>query len=47
MQAGMVKDACEKLGLTVKGEATVTSSNDVQVTQSLVGKVDAIYIPNR
>ncbi len=45
MQAGMVKDACEKLGLTVK-EATVTSSNDVQqVTQSLVGKVDAIYIP--
>jgi len=45
MQAGMMKDACEKLGLTVK-EATVTSSNDVQqVTQSLVGKVDAIYIP--
>jgi putative ABC transport system substrate-binding protein len=45
MQAGLVKDACEDLGLTVK-EATVTSSNDVQqVTQSLVGKVDAIYIP--
>jgi len=45
VQAGLVKDACKDLGLAVK-EATVTSSNDVQqVTQSLVGKVDAIYIP--
>ena len=45
LQAGLVKDACEALGLNVV-EATVTSSNDVQqVTQSLVGKVDAIYIP--
>ena len=45
LQAGLVKDACKDLGLAVK-EATVTSSNDVQqVTQSLVGKVDAIYIP--
>lgn len=45
IQAGLVKDACAKLGLKVV-EATVTNSNDVQqVTQSLVGKVDAIYIP--
>lgn len=45
LQAGLVKDACKALGLNVI-EATVTSSNDVQqVTQSLAGKVDAIYIP--
>lgn len=45
IQAGIVKEACTALGLTVV-EATVTNSNDVQqVTQSLVGKVDAIYIP--
>lgn len=45
LQAGLVKDACTALGFNVI-EATVTSSNDVQqVTQSLVGKVDAIYIP--
>lgn len=45
LQAAEAKKACEALGLTVK-EATVTNSNDVQqVTQSLVGKVDAIYIP--
>lgn len=45
IQAGIVKEACTTLGLTVV-EATVTNSNDVQqVTQSLVGKVDAIYIP--
>ena len=45
IQADMMKEACEALGLNVV-EATVTSSNDVQqVTQSMVGKVDAIYIP--
>lgn len=45
LQAGLVKAACEALGLNVV-EATVTSSNDVQqVAQSLAGKVDAIYIP--
>ncbi len=45
IQADMVKEACEALGLNVE-EATVTSSNDVQqVTQSLVGKIDALYIP--
>lgn len=45
IQANMVKEACTALGLKVV-EATVTNSNDVQqVTQSLVGKVDAVYIP--
>jgi putative ABC transport system substrate-binding protein len=45
LQAEIVKETCEGLGLDVK-EATVTSGNDVQqVTQSLVGEVDAIYIP--
>jgi putative ABC transport system substrate-binding protein len=45
LQAELVKEACEALGLNVV-EATVTSSNDVQqVTQSLVGKIDALYIP--
>jgi putative ABC transport system substrate-binding protein len=45
LQADLVKAACEALGLNVV-EATVTSSNDVQqVTQSLVGKIDALYIP--
>lgn len=45
LQAKLVKEACDKLGIAVV-EATVTNSNDVQqVTQSLVGKVDAIYIP--
>jgi putative ABC transport system substrate-binding protein len=45
LQAELVKEACDALGLTVV-EGTVTSSNEVQqVTQSIVGKVDAIYIP--
>ncbi|SMC47855.1 ABC transporter substrate-binding protein [Papillibacter cinnamivorans] len=45
VQANMVKEACEALNLAVE-EATVTSVNDVQqAAQSLVGKVDAIYIP--
>jgi putative ABC transport system substrate-binding protein len=45
IQADIAKEEAEKLGLTVK-EATVSSSNEIQqVTQSLVGKVDAIYIP--
>ena len=45
LQAEIVKETCEGLGLAVK-EATVTNGNDVQqVTQSLVGGVDAIYIP--
>jgi len=45
LQAGIAKQAIEALGLEYV-EKTVTTSNDVQqVTQSLVGKVDAIYIP--
>jgi putative ABC transport system substrate-binding protein len=45
IQADLMKAACTALGLEVV-EATVTNSNDVQqVTQSLVGKVQAIYIP--
>jgi putative ABC transport system substrate-binding protein len=45
IQANIVKETCEALGLKVV-EATVASGNDVQqVTQSLVGKVDAVYIP--
>lgn len=45
LQAKLAKEAIEKLGLKYV-EATVTNSNDVQqATQSIVGKVDAIYIP--
>lgn len=45
LQAGIAKEAIEKLGLNYV-EVTVTNSNDVQqATQSIVGKCDAIYIP--
>jgi putative ABC transport system substrate-binding protein len=45
IQANLVKEYCTEHGLAVV-EATVTSSNDVQqVSQSLVNKADAIYIP--
>jgi putative ABC transport system substrate-binding protein len=45
LQAKLAKEAIEKLGLKYV-EVTVTNSNDVQqATQSIVGKVDAIYIP--
>ncbi len=44
-QINLAKDACKKEGLDFV-EATVSNSNEIQqVTQSLVGKVDAIYIP--
>ncbi len=44
-QANMAKEACTKAGLSFV-EGTVSNSNEIQqVTQSLVGKVDAIYIP--
>lgn len=44
-QIEMAKKEAESLGLTTI-EATVSNSNEIQqVTQSLVGKVDAIYIP--
>lgn len=45
LQAGLAKEAIEKLGLNYV-EVTVTNSNDVQqATQSIVGQCDAIYIP--
>lgn len=44
-QIEMAKEEAGKLGLETV-EATVSNSNEIQqVTQSLVGKVDAIYIP--
>lgn len=44
-QANLAKAKCDQLGLAVV-EATVSNSNEIQqVTQSLVGKVDAIYVP--
>lgn len=44
-QANMAKDAAKKAGLDYV-EATVSDSNQIQqVTESLIGKVDAIYIP--
>ena len=44
-QIGLAKAQCDKLGLAYI-DATVSSTNEVQqVTQSLVGKVDAIYVP--
>ncbi len=44
-QADLAEAECEKIGLEYV-EATVTDSNQIQqVTESLIGKVDAIYIP--
>lgn len=44
-QIDLAKKACDKVGLKYV-DATVSSSNEIQqVTQSLVGKVDAIYSP--
>lgn len=45
LQAGLAKAAIEKMGLTY-AEATVSNTNDVQqAVQSIVDKVDAIYLP--
>ncbi len=45
VQANLAIAECEKIGLTYE-TATVSNTNEIQqVTQSLVGKVDAIYIP--
>lgn len=45
VQVKLAKDEAAKQGLTVV-EATVSSSGDVaQAAQSLVGRVDAIYVP--
>lgn len=45
VQVQIAREAAPGLGLTLH-EATATASNEVmQATQSLVGKVDAIYLP--
>lgn len=45
IQARSAIEACEELGLTYQ-EGTVTNVNDIQqVVQSIVGDVDALYIP--
>ena len=45
VQANQMKDYCKKHGLSVE-ERTVNSVNDIQqVAESLVGKVDYIYVP--
>lgn len=45
IQANLAIEQCEKIGLAYE-VATVSNTNEVQqVTQNLVGKVDAIYIP--
>ncbi len=45
VQANLAIAECEKIGLTYE-TATVSNTNEIQqVTQSLVGKVNAIYIP--
>ena len=44
-QVNLAKAACDKVGLKYV-DATVSNSNEIQqVTQSLIGKVDAIYTP--
>lgn len=45
LQAEMAKSACQAAGLTC-ADYTVSSSNEIQsVVESMIGKVDAIYIP--
>jgi len=45
VQVDIAKKAAQKLGLNIV-EATVTNSSEVtQATQSLMGRVDAIYVP--
>lgn len=45
VQVEMAKDVAQELGMEIV-EATVTGSAEVmQIAQSLVGKVDAIYVP--
>jgi len=45
VQVGILKDVCAEKGLTVV-EKTISSVNDIQqATQSLVGEVDAIWVP--
>lgn len=45
IQANMAKVACEENGLAYE-ELTVSNTNDVaQVTESAIGKFDAVYVP--
>lgn len=45
VQVKIAREAAPQLGLELK-EATVTASNEIsQATRSLVGKVDALYLP--
>lgn len=45
LQISMAKEACDAAGITYE-EYTVPSSNEIQsVVESMVGKVDAIYVP--
>ena len=45
IQVGILKEVCAEKGLTVE-ERTITSVNDIQqAAQSLVGEVDAIWLP--
>ena len=45
IQAKLAQDACDELGLSYE-LGTVTNTNDIaQVLQSIVSKVDALYIP--
>ncbi len=45
LQAKMAKEACDSLGLTAQNY-TASSSNEIQsVVESMIGKVDAIYVP--
>lgn len=45
VQANQMKDYCKKHGLAVE-ERTVNNVNDIQqVAESLIGKVDYIYVP--
>lgn len=45
LQVEMAKKACEDQGLSPK-EFSVSSSNEIQtVTESMIGEVDAIYVP--
>ena len=45
IQVGILKEFCAEKGLTVE-ERTITSVNDIQqAAQSLVGEVDAIWLP--
>jgi putative ABC transport system substrate-binding protein len=45
VQVGLLKKAAEKLGFSVVEGAAPDSAGILQAAQSLVGRVDAIYLP--